>query len=158
MLPSRKQRSSSVWHSTYRAAEAIIPSSSAAADVRPGTDCGTSVRYGHSRPVNAPLFAAAAVTARPRSTTRSWGASASRRASRSGAAAAGTGPGPSSRCSSNGLRTVTPGSASSGAIRRLVRTGALSTRVTSQPAAASAWVTDCSQMADPSIKFRSMSP
>ena len=40
---------------------------------------------------------------------------------------------PSSRCSSNGRRTVMPGSASSGAISRLVRTGALSTRVTAQP-------------------------
>jgi hypothetical protein len=51
-----------------------------------------------------------------------------------------------------------PGSASSGAISRLVRTGALSTSVTAQPARASACVTDCSQMAEPSMRFRSMSP
>ena len=44
------------------------------------------------------------------------------------------------------------------AIRRLVRTGALSTSVTAQPARASACVTDCSQMAEPSMRFRSMSP
>ena len=43
-------------------------------------------------------------------------------------------------------------------LRRLVRTGALSTRVTAQPARASACVTDCSQMAEPSMRFRSMSP
>ena len=30
----------------------------AVSGVRPGTDCGTSVRYGHSRPVNASLLAA----------------------------------------------------------------------------------------------------
>ena len=55
--------------------------------VRPGTDCGTSVRYGHSRPANASLLAAAAVTARPRSTTRSCRCSASSLASSSVAAA-----------------------------------------------------------------------
>jgi len=57
-----------------------------------------------------------------------------------------------------GLRIVTASTSRSGAISRSVRTGALSTRVTAHPAATSAWVTDCSQMAEPSSRFRSTSP
>ncbi len=158
--PSRKQRSSSVWHSRYLEALAMIVRSSAAFGVTAGIACGTSVRYDHSRPSNAPSRAAAETSARPRSTTRSCRRAASTAAST--VIACGTvrldSVSPGSRLSACGERMVTSGTSRSGAISRSVRTGALSTSVTAHPAATRAWVTDWSQMAEPSSRFRSTSP
>ena len=65
---------------------------------------------------------------------------------------------PGSSRSACGDTMATSGSSRSGAISRSVRTGALSTSVTAHPAATRACVTDCSQMAEPSSRFRSTSP
>ena len=159
-LPSRKQRSSSVWHSTYCEAPATPASQLTASGVISGMDCGMSVRYVHSRPRNASSATTLSTSRRPRSTAMSCRCAASTAVSTWEACAGVSplGPIPSRRFSSAGRRMVTPGSPASGVSSRSVCTGAFSTSVTAHPARASASTMDCTQIADPSMRFRLTSP